>query len=279
MIEPRDFLASVIDPALDALTAIAGRDMGGDRARCLMLAIALQESALAHRRQVGPDGAPLETLARGWWQFEKGGGVKGVLTHKSSKDMAASVCAALEIEPVGPDTVHEALAWHDHLSAAFARLLLWTDPRPLPAVGDEDGAWDMYLDNWRPGKPHRDRWSTSYRLATEAVSPPVPATKPAAPKTERGILRVEGSKPVEVALPTMARSWQTGEFWLTVVANVGTVLVFLSPIYDPFMAQIAENPALASIPLATAAVNGFRTWYKRERTRMAAEIAAKGEQA
>ena len=46
-----------------------------------------------------------------------------------------------------------ALEHDDVLAAAFGRLLLWTDPRAPPAVGDESGAWALYLRCWRPGKP------------------------------------------------------------------------------------------------------------------------------
>jgi hypothetical protein len=34
--------------------------------------------------------------------------------------------------PFEPATVFEAMAWHDVLAAAMARLLLWTDPAELP---------------------------------------------------------------------------------------------------------------------------------------------------
>ena len=70
-----EFRDAVIVPACDWLSTESGRDMGTESARVLMLAIAVQESGLIHRRQLGSGGRPLKSLARGWWQFEKGGGV------------------------------------------------------------------------------------------------------------------------------------------------------------------------------------------------------------
>lgn len=137
--------------------------MASPEATVLLLAIGLQESGLVHQRQIGGP-------ATGLWQFERGGGVRGVLTHPSVYMHARLVCEARGIPtlPLNPlvDAVHEALAGEDDvLDAAFARLLLWTDPRPLPALGDEIGAWDYYVRNWRPGKPHISRWPSCYNRA------------------------------------------------------------------------------------------------------------------
>lgn len=127
------------------------------KARVMLLAIALQESRFEHRRQIGGP-------ARGFWQFESGGGVRGVLTHKVSAYDAAKICHA---RGVGSSTkeVYERLENDDILACCFARLLLLTDPRPLPVIGDADGSWDYYLRNWRPGKPHRHTWDGLYDQA------------------------------------------------------------------------------------------------------------------
>ena len=131
-------------------------------ARMMLFAIAQQESGMTHRRQM-PTGP-----ARGLWQFEAGGGVRGVLTHKSSRFWARS---ALQARSISADTktAWAALETDDVLAAIFARLLLFTDPRPLPAVHPSTGgaAWDYYIRNWRPGKPHRDRWNSSFALGLE----------------------------------------------------------------------------------------------------------------
>ncbi len=55
------------------------------------------------------------------------------------------------------------------LAAAFARLLLLTDAKPLPQIGDVQGAWAYYVRNWRPGKPHPDTWPGLYKQAQAAL--------------------------------------------------------------------------------------------------------------
>jgi hypothetical protein len=287
MIEPGEFLRSVIDPALSGLSGIMGRDMASDEARVLLLAIAMQESGLDHRRQINPQGKPIASLARGWWQFERGGGVAGVLAHKSSAEPAKQVCEALQIEPADAATVHEALAWHDHLAVCFARLLLWTDHRPLPDIGDETGAWDCYLRNWRPGKPHRERWSGIYEQAAavvlvgethEVTMVDNAAVRKAArdvwTNPERGVLKVAGDKPIEVTLPKMARSWQTGEFWLVALAMVADAAIQFAPIIDPALDQIEQSSWLASNTVAAALFAAARLAYKGWRTREAVKVAS-----
>jgi len=125
-----------------------------------LLAIGLQESRFEHRRQIrGP--------ARGFWQFEAGGGTAGVRRHPVSKAWADD----LVFRGMTNHGVNEELARDDVLACAFARLLLFTDPRPLPALGDAQAAWDYYIRNWRPGKPHRHTWDALYDRALRAVRP------------------------------------------------------------------------------------------------------------
>jgi len=128
-----------------------------DQARVIEMTIAGQESNWQYRLQ---QGGP----ARSFWQFESGGGVAGVLSHPASSQQIKTVCAALRIT-CNQSTVYEAMAWNDQLAVAMARLLLWTDPAALPAVGDVNGAWNYYLRNWRPGKPYPDKWPGLYQQA------------------------------------------------------------------------------------------------------------------
>ena len=58
---------------------------------------------------------------------------------------------------------------HHHPLSAFARLLLWTDPAPLPALGAAVRAWAYYRRNWRPGKPHPETWPEMYQNALSFV--------------------------------------------------------------------------------------------------------------
>lgn len=156
---PETFVSLVLDPGLATLRTVG--IPSDDRARLLILAICGQESNWEHRRQIGGP-------ARGFAQFERGGGVRGVLTHSASHAAIRRVCGLLDI-PCDEATVYEAAAWNDTLAVALARLLLWTDPRPLPARGDEHGAWVYYLRLWRPGKPHPDAWPRRYQQALEAT--------------------------------------------------------------------------------------------------------------
>lgn len=124
-------------------------------ARVLLLAIGLQESGFTTRRQAGGP-------ARGYWQFEQGGGVRGVLEHPASRVYARAVCGIRAVAPVTSD-VYAALLNDDLLACAFARLLLWTDPAALPETAD--AAWNYYVRNWRPGKPRPDAWAGHYSAA------------------------------------------------------------------------------------------------------------------
>ena len=118
-------------------------------------AIGQQESGYLVRRQYG------NGPARGYWQFEEGGGVKGVMEHKSTSELARSVCHARGV-PFVRRTVWEALETDDVLAAAFCRLLMWTDSGKLP-TSEADG-WAMYARTWRPGRPHPDKWPASWKF-------------------------------------------------------------------------------------------------------------------
>ena len=155
---PRDALDSIIRPTY--ADVLPGRFVS-DAANVMLLAIGLQESRLEFRRQFkGP--------ARGLWQFERGG-VQGVLQHNATRRYAMAVCVLRGVPYVAAD-VYAKLEHDDLLACAFARLLLFSDPRPLPPIGDADEAWDYYVRNWRPGKPHPITWAAFYRQAVDAVT-------------------------------------------------------------------------------------------------------------
>ncbi|MFY1881496.1 hypothetical protein ACOTCJ_18150 [Achromobacter xylosoxidans] len=162
--ELKKIISDGIGPALAVLPA----GMDTSAARVMLLAIGLQESRFLHRRQiVGP--------ARGFWQFEKGtrasrGGVWGVFLHAASKAHLVALCRARSVA-CDPDAIYSALEYDDVLAAGVARLLLWTDPKALPAVGDAGAGWSLYLRTWRPGKPHPHTWPDLYRQAAAEVAP------------------------------------------------------------------------------------------------------------
>lgn len=147
--------------AIDQALEILPDRMDSPEARVMMAAIGLQESKFIYRKQIGGP-------AKGFWQFERNGGVRGVVNHQASCSYAVQVCAEQGV-PFNTTSIYNALEFDDVLAGAFARLLLWADPHPLPDIGDAQGAWDYYIRNWRPGKPHRHTWDEFYQKATVAV--------------------------------------------------------------------------------------------------------------
>jgi hypothetical protein len=161
-------LGAIYDDAIRPALRLLPGPMTSREALVMMFAIGLQESRMVHRYQLvlGPggkeqhndDGTVKKGAARGLFQFEQGGGVKGVMTHPSSKSHALTVLGALGHTDVTEHAVWQALETDDVLAAAFARLLLWTDSKPLPKTDNPWGAWDCYLRVWRPGRPHHHTW-------------------------------------------------------------------------------------------------------------------------
>lgn len=144
-----------------ALLHIMPPQMNTIRARLMMLAIQKQEDPEERRYQVvrrvagtlpenivGPKTA--KGPARGLWQFEAGGGVKGVLNHDITSGMAKAVCNHFNVHPA-PTAVWQALEGSDVLAACFARLLLWSEPGKLPQANQPEEAFSLYLKAWRPG--------------------------------------------------------------------------------------------------------------------------------
>jgi hypothetical protein len=143
--------------------------MDTPQARVMLVAIGLQESRFTARRQLVGNPPRPTGPARGYWQFERGGGCAGVLTHPSSRYWMHTMCEARGCKPM-PDALWKAIENDDVLAAAAARLLLFTDPKRLPSLGDESGSWALYIRTWRPGKPHRDTWGRLYRQAMDVCS-------------------------------------------------------------------------------------------------------------
>jgi hypothetical protein len=160
---PLRLLATAIEPALKELDASGIVDT--PEARRFVLAIALQESRLQHRRQVGADGFE-DGPAASFWQFEKGGGCRGVLNHRFSAPRMRSICATYNVEPVEA-ALWEAMRYQDIVAAAAARLLVATLPDPLPTTSEQ--GWAQYLSTWRPGKPHPETWRGHWATADAVV--------------------------------------------------------------------------------------------------------------
>ncbi|MEZ2742285.1 hypothetical protein ACBP93_06565 [Paenalcaligenes hominis] len=161
-------LSEVMKTAVEPALSLLPERMRSKEASVMLLAIGLQESRFVHTYQIVQGRPGVKGPARGWWQFERMGGVHGVLTHAASKDHAFAVCRARGVQQ-NARAVWEHLEHDQVLAAAFARLLLWTDPRSLPRLGDEQGAWDLYMRVWRPGKPHLRTWAACYADALKEV--------------------------------------------------------------------------------------------------------------
>lgn len=149
-----DALKKVVEPGLLLLPD----KMNTVEAKAMLLAIGLQESRFEHRKQIwGPD--------HGFYQFEKNGGVKGVVKHPAPNPFLATLDDTLGISEIYNQIIND-----DEMSTVFARLLLYTDPAPLPKLTcDPSESWKYYLRNWRPGKPHRETWDTFWGQAVRAV--------------------------------------------------------------------------------------------------------------
>lgn len=152
-----EIMRTAIEPALALLPA----SMDSRQARLELLNIGLQESRFLYRRQVnGP--------ARGFWQFEQGGGCRGVVAHPAARAPMRAVCKARGVE-FGVGSIYSNLDIDDVLAAGAARVLLFTDPAPLPDYDDAQGGWDLYVRVWRPGHPRRESWDAFRMQAREAL--------------------------------------------------------------------------------------------------------------
>lgn len=172
---PYELYKSAVIPAYKLLPS----NMNSEKASLMLLAIPMQESGLTERRQLiievidGKKKLVPKGPAVSFWQFEQGdeksrGGVWGVLNHYRVGPTAVFVCKALGVEPTAPK-VWEAMQTNDVLAACMARLLLYSSPKALPEIGDVQGAWKMYMDTWRPGKPHAETWPAHYVAARAAL--------------------------------------------------------------------------------------------------------------
>ena len=133
--------------------------MDSPEARAILVAIALQETALRHRYQVGGP-------ARGLLQWELAQ-VGLVLRHEVVGPIARRVLSELLYAPGDPPHthIHAAMEHNDILQMAFSRLLLWPDAAPLPKRDDVQGSLATYLRVWRPGKPRPLDWPANWAEA------------------------------------------------------------------------------------------------------------------
>ncbi len=162
-------LDTIMHEAIHPAMALLPAYMDKPEASVMLLAIGLQESRFMFRFQKLA-GRPYEKgPARGFWQFERGGGVHGVMTHDDSRQYAEGVAKVRGV-PFDAVLIHARLETDDVLAATFARLLLWTDRKALPSLdANPEEAWQCYTRNWRPGRPHRSTWNEFHAQAVSQV--------------------------------------------------------------------------------------------------------------
>lgn len=143
-------------PVYKAAAALLPAKMDTPAAWAMLFAIAMQESRLDARRQIGGP-------AHGFWEFELGG-IQGVLNHPTTYTLIRSVLARLDY---GTDmqTSYVAVEHNDVLAFCYARLLLYRIPASLPARDNPQEGWMQYFEAWRPGAPHRSTWDSFYETA------------------------------------------------------------------------------------------------------------------
>lgn len=154
--------AAIIEYAINPAMVLLPPKMTSDKATVMLLAIGLQESRLTHRAQIGGP-------AKSFLQFESGGGVKGVMAHSASSAPAQALCQSLAV-PFDRSAIFNAMEFNDVLAFGLGRLLLYTDPKALPEIGDTQATWDLYNRVWRPGRPHRQTWDELYSIAVKVVT-------------------------------------------------------------------------------------------------------------
>jgi hypothetical protein len=158
---PQDFYTYVLSPGLVRMSRVCDIPMSFESA-VLLMAIAGTESNWTDRLQFGGP-------ARSFLMFERNG-VMALMQHPVSEPLLQKLADSLEIS-FATAILHEAVAWCDPLAVGMARLLLWTDARQLPALGDWDLAYLYYERNWKPGKPDLARFQDRYATALRIVVP------------------------------------------------------------------------------------------------------------
>lgn len=155
---PATLLSLVVRPTL----AWLGPPYASREAEVMLLAIAGQESRCCYRRQL-PTGP-----ARSWWQVEPQTAV--AIWRKWPDGKAKLEDLGWEAEEMAT-MPHYCLRWSEVGSCVIARGILWLEPSPLPAIGDQQDAWTYYAERcWRPGKPKPETWAEHYAAAIEATA-------------------------------------------------------------------------------------------------------------
>lgn len=148
-------------------------------AKVQLYATSIQENPTRAPRQLIKKDGRLQPIgpAAGDYQFEKTGGIRGLINFKSARLQQMLDAACLDRKKTKTeDGLFAAVQVDPVLAAALARLLYFTDSGALPKAGAEQYAWEVYLRTWRPGAYERDpkglraKWSKSYAEAMKAYA-------------------------------------------------------------------------------------------------------------
>lgn len=156
-----EFFAQVLLPDITWFHSAIPSIRASVEEQVMLCAIPGQESGWQNVQQA--DGG----IARGFYQQQQND-LGDILANPATDAKAVIVCLKLGISPTAM-SVYTALLGNTKLQIAFARLNLWSDPKPLPKVGDLDEAYACYLRVWRPGAPSAARWADVYPAALAAV--------------------------------------------------------------------------------------------------------------
>ena len=156
-----EYLQQILIPALSWFHKVVPSIPASEAEQLMLTVIPGQESDWSNVQQANGG------IARGFYQQQQNN-LDDILSNRATDAKAIMVCTTLGVQPTAA-AVYAALLGNTKLQVAFARLGLWADPEPLPAVGDELAAWDTYLRCWRPGAPARARWAEVYPQALAAI--------------------------------------------------------------------------------------------------------------
>lgn len=155
---------TVLAQAVDIALGYLPDKMVSDQARVQVLGDGLYESGFRTRIQA-PNGP-----AHGLWQFQINA-IRLVMWNAATSAACAALCEACGVK-FGPTAIYFAIAdgAHDVLAAGLARLIVWADPQPLPAIGNAPAAADCHQRCYRPGAWDESRYIALYPQAVEAVA-------------------------------------------------------------------------------------------------------------
>lgn len=140
------FLREVVEPTVRAL----GMPTPEKAIACLLPIAAWESRGCRELFQIG--GGP----GRGPYQFEQptvelvNRRVEHDWQHPAGSPQDEAMVTFMRDYRVDDSALHVLRA---DIATAYARMLLWYNPRPLPGADDLEGIYRYYLDTWRPGKP------------------------------------------------------------------------------------------------------------------------------